>query len=198
MSEKPHIIVGGLARCGTTLMMHMLHAGGVSCIGAKPAFEVDEINHRAVNLDFLARHPGHAFKLLDPHMTALPDGLDAVVIWLDRDVDEQARSQAKFVQMLAGAPRPNRAQMRRWAAGLRADRPAALACLSRWPGLVMRFEDLIEAPQVSALQVAVFLAPYWRLNAGAMAAQVRPRPSTCAPDMAIELSLSAEACRGAA
>lgn len=35
----PHIIVSDIARRGTTLTMHMLHVGGVPCIGAKPDFE---------------------------------------------------------------------------------------------------------------------------------------------------------------
>jgi hypothetical protein len=119
------IAVGGLARCGTTLMMHMLHAGGIPCMGSKPDFEVDEFNNRPVKAAFLERHSGHAFKLLDPHRTPLPHGFRGVLVWLDRDPAQQAKSQAKFVHLMTGAPMANRAQLREWAStfGVTAGRP---------------------------------------------------------------------------
>lgn len=194
-TSRPHIIVGGLARCGTTLMMHMLHAGGIPCIGTKPDFEVEEVNHRQVDPAFLARHPGHALKLLDPHETPLPVGTRAVLIWLDRDPDQQARSQAKFVRMtMSGIPMPNRSTLRRWAAGLRGDRAKALARFPGWPRLELKFEAIITGPETTAHQIAGFLCQWWPdLDVERMAAQVRPRPTDCAPDLAIELALSEEA-----
>lgn len=194
---KPHIIVAGLGRCGTTLMMHMLRAAGIPCIGEPPAFEVDETNHRKVSDAFLSRHPGHALKLLDPHLTPLPLA-SAPTIWLDRDAKEQAKSQAKMATIIMGLPTPSRLHMRRWCSGLRSDRSIALAALPPGPRLRIAFEGLINAPSCAAHSVAAFLAPWWpELDAAKMAAVVKPRSAACASDLSIELALVDEAERAA-
>lgn len=192
---RPHIIVAGFARCGTTLTMHMLHAAGVACIGETPGFEVREISGMAVSRDFLFARFGHAFKLLDPHILTLPAGMPRTpVIWLDRNPVQQARSQAKFAHMVGGMPMANRDHLRRWAAGLKEDRPRALRRFAGWPVLTLQFEGLIEAPRNSAALIARFLNPWWHgLDHEAMAAKVLPRSTDCQPGVDIEMRLSEEA-----
>lgn len=157
----PYVVVAGLARCGTSLTMQMLHAGGIPCIGAYPDFEVDEVNHRAVDPAFLAQHPGHAFKVLNPQETPLPTLPAAVLIWLDRDPEQQARSQAKFAHLTMGVPVPNRAHLRRWESGLRRDRGPALAQFGGWLKLLLNFEDIIAQPLRASYQIAARLSPWW-------------------------------------
>lgn len=191
---RPHIIVAGLARCGTTLTMHMLHAAGIPCIGKRPGFEVEQTDHRTVDPAFLARHPGHAFKLLDPHHCPLPAGLPGVLIWLDRNPVEQAKSQAKFAHLMLGVRPANRAILRRWSAALRVDRARALAPFADWPTLILDFERIILRPQITAERIARHLEPWWPdLDIRGMAQQVRPRSPACAPGLEIELALTAEA-----
>lgn len=194
MSAKPYIIVAGLARCGTTLTMHMLHAAGIPCIGEKPAFEPPQVNHCAVDPAWLAQYPGRALKVLNPHETPLPS-IDGVVIWLDRDPKQQAASQIKFnAMMMPGLMTVDRGHRRRWVAGLVKDRPRALAALPKAPTLVLRFEDLIHHPYGQAMRIAQFLAQWWPdLDWDAMAAVVRPRSARCAPGLDIELALLDEA-----
>jgi hypothetical protein len=188
--SNPWIAVAGLARCGTTLTMNMLHAAGIPCIGCAPAFEVAEINHRAVSRDFLNRYPGHAFKHLDPHLAPLPRELPLLVIWLDRDPKEQAKSQAKFVTVLMGLPTPTRAHIRRMAQGLKRERPVALAQYNGCPRLVLQFEEVLKEPRTAALQIAAFLRAYWGLlDIDRMAAQVRSRTPECQPGLDIELAM---------
>jgi hypothetical protein len=191
MSERPHLIVSGLARCGTTLTMTMLHAAGVPCIGNRPDFEVEEIDHLHVDPEYLAQFPGHAFKLLDPLFTPLPAGMPPTpVIWLDRDPKQQARSQAKFIHLNMGLPMASRAHLRKWAAGLRRDRGPSLARFKGWPILIMRFENLIEDHIQSAAIIADFLRPWWQVDPVKMELEVLPRSAECAPDIEIELRLS--------
>lgn len=190
--RAPYIVVAGLGRCGTSLLMQMLDAGGIPCIGPYPAFEPEALRtSRAIDPAFLARYPGHAFKLLDPHRTPLPP-IPGVLIWLDRELREQARSQAKFATLMMGVPMANRVHLRRWASGLRADRERGLAPFEGWPRLVLRFEDIIRRPDDAALLIAARLRPWFNnINEAAMAAQVRPRSTDCAPGLDLELSLIA-------
>lgn len=190
MIPKPHIIVAGLARCGTSLTMQMLHAAGVSCIGDFPGFESPELSHRAVDPSFLARYPGHALKLLDPHLVRWPRQVPGIAIWLDRDSIEQARSQAKLVHLLMGRPSASRHDIRRIAASLRRERPLALAILSGMPTLHLSFERLLGNSREAAGLIADHIAPAWPgLDIEAMARVVKARSPLCARGLEIELSL---------
>jgi hypothetical protein len=41
MMSAPVIVVAGLGRCGTSLVMQMLAAAGLPCVGSFPDFEDD-------------------------------------------------------------------------------------------------------------------------------------------------------------
>lgn len=93
------ILVAGLGRCGTSLALQMLHAGGVACVGARPSFESMAIDDMRVTdpLGWAAVSAGKAVKVLDPHEKGLPRGPRYRTLWLFRDWDDQARSALKFV-----------------------------------------------------------------------------------------------------
>ena len=55
MSAPPALLVAGLGRCGTSLMMQMLAAAGLPCVGEFPAYEVPELNHRKPPLAWVIR-----------------------------------------------------------------------------------------------------------------------------------------------
>lgn len=81
------IMVAGLARCGSSLMMQILDAGGYPCFGDFPDFEREYMP------------PGKkciAFKVLQPMLQ--PNRYDpSWVIWLDREVEDQAQSMVKYM-----------------------------------------------------------------------------------------------------
>ena len=56
--DRPCIIVSGLGRCGSSLVMQMLHAGGVECLGAPPAFEPPESSPMYLTRDWMRGPPG--------------------------------------------------------------------------------------------------------------------------------------------
>ncbi|HWH75147.1 MAG TPA: hypothetical protein VNV16_12895, partial [Methylibium sp.] len=95
----PTTIVSGLGRCGTSMLMQMLHRGGMPCLGPWPSFEVDEAR-ATLAPKFVAEHAGKAIKVLDPQRIGLP--ADVRVVWLDRDHRQQAKSHAKFLEILTG------------------------------------------------------------------------------------------------
>lgn len=80
--------VSGLARCGTSLMLQMLDAGGYPCWGTPPDYEPPNPP------PWDERHV--AYKLILPHHDSRnwkPD----LVVWLERDIGEQAKSQVKLL-----------------------------------------------------------------------------------------------------
>lgn len=190
MSIQPVILVAGLGRCGTTMTMHMLAAAGVPCVGGAPSYEVEEVNHHTPDAAWLAAQGGKALKLLDPHHCRPLPRLPALVVWLDRDAMEQARSQAKFAHLVAGFPRANRGQVRRMADGLRNERHLGVMAVASHLQLRLTFEGVLADPMLAALRIAGFLRPeFGELDATAMARVVRPRSPACAPDLAMEIAM---------
>lgn len=195
------LFVCGLGRCGTSLTMQMLHAGGMPCTGRWPAFEPEEISPdrqfgAALNHAWLISQAGHAIKWLDPfRFVPLPDDLPHAFIWLDRDPWEQANSQAKMAYLLAGLPLSNRRQRAAVAARLPGDRAASLKVLGRAPRLDLRFEDLINPAAGAEVRIAEFVASIFLkpLDIQAMTRARRMRGPSCQPSLEIEMSLVEEA-----
>lgn len=184
MNAAPMIAVSGFGRCGSSMLMQMLHAGGVPCTGRAPAFEDNAVVY-AVTPEYVAEHAGHAVKVLDPQRVGLPGNVR--VIWMDRDVNEQARSLIKFTELLHGV-RYSRDARRSLPASLRRDRIAAMRVIGQRPLMAMRFESVLRMPISAACRLRDFVAPL-QFDPLAAAAQVRQRDSECAPGLDLELSL---------
>lgn len=196
LSVPPALLVAGLGRCGTSLLMQMLAGAGLPCVGEFPAYEVPELDHREPPLAWLEAQRGKAMKVLNPHLTTIPPEFEAPVIWLDRNLRDQAKSQAKFACAMMGADPVSGVHLTRWTKGLRQERRQALLALAGRPRLILRFELLIHDPSMASRQIAAFLWPWWPgLRPERLASAARPRPSgaACAPDLAMELALVAEA-----
>jgi len=177
------IVVSGFGRCGSSLMMQMLDAGGLDPVADNTASYEDQRTLR------LPSHPGwlddaggRPVKVLDPHIHRLPANESRWprrehgyrVIWLDRDPKEQSRSMAKLL-LLEGRIL-TRTQRRRIERGLRRDRPKALRALPL-PRLGLRFRDLIQHPENTSARVRDFLGE--DLDVAAMVVQVIPRDPGC-------------------
>ena len=113
---EPITIVTGLGRCGTSLVMQMLHAGGMACAGEYPAFEPEETNPASFDAAYVAAQPGKEVKLLNLHWQEVQLApAEYRFIVLRRDPREQARSHAKFLRYTAGieVDRPARRRLGR-------------------------------------------------------------------------------------
>jgi len=187
-ASRPWVIVAGFGRCGSSLVMQMLQAAGVPCIGGFPDFEVPEVCACPVRMEWLNHYPEYAFKLLDPHRCTLPKELSACAIWLNRDTEEQAKSQVKFISlMMPGLPAISRRHLKEWEKSLRNDKRAAIGTISRFPYIELSFESLVTVPEEGAEDIARFLKPHWDLNPKLMAAKVIRRHPACQSGLNIEL-----------
>jgi len=182
------VVVAGLGRCGTSLALQMLAAGGVTCVGGAPSFE-DAEHNALLKSDpdaWVAGAAGRAVKVLDPHRHQIPLGPEYRLFWLLRDWSEQARSQLKT----AGAPQ-DRARRKRMERSLKAETDLAGAALARagandWE--LLPFDLLLSRPRQMAETMARHLGR--DLDVDRMASVVVSRGPKCL-DGFLELSLVA-------
>jgi hypothetical protein len=185
---RPTIGVCGFGRCGTTMTMAMLIAGGVPTMrGAEEVpYELEDIRLAHVQRDL----DGHAVKLLDSALHyGVPPARSWRFVWLDRDPLQQALSQLKLLSgfgVLDGTDSFDDDAVAGWMRSYAADRPRALAVLRRHgPVLVMEYERVLAQPRKAAKQ----LARLWPgLQVDAAAAVVHRRDGRCLPDLAVEVA----------
>lgn len=171
------VIVTGLGRCGTSLVMQMLAAGGYPVIGQYPAFEDPRF---APSVGHVDPPPGFAVKVLDAHRMSFAR-CDYRWIVLTRNEDEQARSQLKLLRTY-GLP-VDRKMRKVVAKSLRAELPKLFGKAGYVGGPIMRlgFEYILANPAQAARKLAKFVGQ--PLSCDAMAAQVRHRSPKCLPEM---------------
>lgn len=172
MTQDLPVIVSGFGRCGSSLVMQMLQAGGFKVSGEYPAFEVEAYSNGG------PPPPSGASKILDLHRNPPPGG-PYRWIWLDRNPVEQAKSQAKFLRSICGLT-VHRSEVKAIARSYAGDRRTGFAVMKRLGGpvLLMTFEELVSRPLVSAEKIAAFVGG---LDPEKMARVVRPRPPACLP-----------------
>lgn len=178
------LLVSGFGRCGSSLVMQMLSAGGIPVAGEFPAFEDERAAMGQIDTAWLAAQKGRGVKILDPHLpeiaSHLPRGIPCKTIFLTRNHKQQAKSNAQFMRLLEGRS-TDRRYVRAVATGYRKDEPKALRVLNALgPMMRLRFEALINEPRRAAERIAHFL------KAGqveAMAAAVLPRSALCSDNM---------------
>lgn len=183
------IVVAGLGRCGSSLVMQMLAKTGIATTGEYPAFEDERINLPSTASLFAGEWKGKAIKVIDPHRCDLHlDGCR--IIWLRRNERQQARSISKFGHMLAGVPEYTRTQLRRLERSLIEDGHKCKQLLrkhAKGPWMELNFDDLVTEPQKSVQRLAEFVGG----DAEVMAAVIRNRKPECYPGL-LEMELLRE------
>ena len=178
-------IVSGLPRSGTSLMMQMLHAGGLPLVtdGVRPAdesnprgyFELEAVKglEHTTDWTWLEGARGRAIKITSPLLRYLPDGLDYRVILMVRDLDEVLLSQER---MLARAGTP---AAQNESTGLRPHCEAHLVEVRRllrqrrgFDAIEVQHSDVLRDPRAVSARVAGFLRLDLQLDR--MAAAVNP------------------------
>jgi hypothetical protein len=107
---EPIVVVSGLPRSGTSMMMRMLEAGGMPILtdGARAAdsdnpkgyFELERIKNLEHEQDksYLREGRGKAVKVISFLIKDLPQGNFYRVIFMRRDLDEVVQSQDKMLK----------------------------------------------------------------------------------------------------
>ena len=190
--SRPCVIVSGLARCGSSLTMQMLRAGGVPCIGEPPAFEPPEVSPLKFTFEWMRSQSGKAFKLLDPQLIdGSFAGHRAIVILLHRDERQQAASMAKFGNLMMGLPVSPKT-VRRLAGSFRRDLPRARMKFASLPTLALSFERLILEPAIAARSIGSLLRLHdFAFDEANAVNVVRVRSPDCYPGL-LEASLIEE------
>lgn len=167
--------------------MQMLAAAGVPCVGDWPAFETEASLPGQFNPARFAQLRDCGVKLIDPaNMGRIPTPYH-VVIWLDREPREQARSALKLLNAFSSSVPIDRRAVRGIEASLRSSRSANRYAVGipSIPTLTLSFEDLIERTDRAVEALRIFLSTHgWHnLNFERMAAAVLPRRASCHPGM---------------
>jgi hypothetical protein len=179
------LLVSGLPRSGTSLLMQMLHAGGCAVMtdgvraadGDNPAgyFEWEAVKRLAREPRVLDQAGDRVVKVVSPLLAHLPKDRRYRIIFLDRPPEETAVSQNKMLRHLRPArPAEEPAVM---APRLARHREEAMALLRASPHialLVVPYPELVAAPSHWAAQIAAFVGENRLPYPARMAAAVRP------------------------
>lgn len=201
MPPNETVIVTGSARCGSSLTMRMLEAGGfpVHHGGNRTSYETPEANDIAFGRVTSVKHlAGKAIKVLEPHQGATLALEESPIAWiyLTRNAKQQAMSQVKFLAYMAGIrfATPTVTVMKFQQDLYQHNRlnPERLERRANSRLLRVRFEDLIGDAYGAAHRIIAFLGMAEGAAAAekamVMAACVLARSPDCALDMSIEVA----------
>lgn len=194
MSERPTVLVCGHGRCGSSLVMQMMQAGGYPCFGNFPAFEPKETGFdRDIN-SLLKLIEGHSAKIIDPQINEWTDLKGVCVVWLSRDRNEQAASQLKFLRIIGGINAPPGSK-RQFSKSYGPDTAEALRRLTKAGATVLRlqFEAILANPWSAAASIRNFVGV--SMDVEAMAACRIERHPACQEGLDIEELLCARVIR---
>lgn len=177
------IVVSGLPRSGTSMLMQMLAAGGVPVMsdGLREAdednprgyLEYEPVKNLLKDASWVGEGRGKAIKIVAPLLSAIPAELPCRVIFVERDLEEVLDSQArmlvrrgKAIEMTAERRALLKSEYGRTVVRVK-------AMLARRPGsgvLSVGYRETVECPQMVAARVNEFLGGGF--DAGKMAAAV--------------------------
>jgi hypothetical protein len=176
------VVVTGLPRSGTSLMMQMLAAGGFPILtdGVRGAdednprgyFEFELVKRLPVDASWLAQAEGRALKVIHALTKYLPPGYEYRTIVMRRAIEEVLASQS---QMLNRAGKASAGDEKKLAAAFEAQMTETVESMRRQPNfrvLQMPYKNLLDAPLREAERVIDFLSV--SLNGNAMASVVDP------------------------
>jgi hypothetical protein len=176
-------VVTGMPRSGTSLMMHMLDAGGIPALtdGRRPPdehnpggyFEYDPVKRLAEDSSWLEAARGRTVKVVYRLLPYLPPQIDYRVVFMERDLREVFESQRDMLRARGdpAAEQPGDRLLPALAEELR----TAREWLARQPGilaLTAPYREVVREPAAWSHKVSDFLGG--GLNEAAMAAVVDP------------------------
>lgn len=185
--NKHITIVGGLGRCGTTLLMRMFDACGVPCIGNKVAFEDNRsCDIQKNNSAWLKEAEGKIIKVIDLHRMNLPLNFKYRIIWIMRDYNEQAKSITKFTKLLVEPTINTNSYWKKVMRDLPHDTKYAFDKFNRWGvnWMLVNFEDLLRADQNTINNIQNFSGFYMGIE-NCFSILIKRSPE-CRKDLSIE------------
>ncbi|HVS39563.1 MAG TPA: sulfotransferase [Gemmataceae bacterium] len=161
------IIVSGLPRSGTSLLMQMLENGGVEVVtdgvrcadtdNPKGYYEFEKVKTIRRDASWLPATRGKAFKMVSQLLYDLPSGEQFRIVFAERDLEETLLSQEKMLARL-GRPAAPREEMRRAYTTHLGRLHEWLALQGNMAVLRVRYNELVEGPREQAERIAAFVA----------------------------------------
>jgi tetratricopeptide (TPR) repeat protein len=178
------IVVTGLPRSGTSMLMQMLQAGGIPVFADEKRrsdvsnergyYEYERVKQLARESDWLAGARGHAIKIVIPLMRYFPLQLHAKVLVVEREMAAVLASQAKMLERQQQSAQPvQHGGLERIYRTYQRQTGAFLRRHPRIDGLTLRYDEILAEPATAAAAVAAFL-DIPDLDAGKMARAVQP------------------------
>jgi hypothetical protein len=160
------MIVSGLPRSGTSLVMQMLDRGGLEVVtdnirtadtdNPRGYYELEKVKKIKQDASWLPETRGKVFKMISQLLYDLPPSECYRIVFMERDLDEMLRSQEKMLERLnrKGAPpdqikRSYTLHLERLRGWLR-EQPNMQV-------LYVSYKDLVERPREQAERVSEFL-----------------------------------------
>jgi hypothetical protein len=175
------VIVSGLPRSGTSLMMQMLDKGGLEVVtdhirtadtdNPRGYYELEQVKKIKEDVSWLPATRGKAFKMVSQLLYELPANERYRVIFMERDLDETILSQEKMLARLGKPAAPSVEIKRHFTAHLKRLREW-LAGQRNMAVLYVRYGELVERPESQAAHVSAFLEG--QVDADRMAKSVEP------------------------
>lgn len=180
----PLIVVSGLPRSGTSMLMQMLEAGGVDVVAdferaADPDnpegyYELERVKEidRGRDTAWLADARGRAIKIVSHYLRYLPDTNNYRVIFMHRSLDEVLASQATMLERRDADAGADDARMKELYIEHLAKAARELASRPCFDTLDLQHRATIRDPAAAAAHINRFLGG--SLDEAAMATVVNP------------------------
>jgi hypothetical protein len=174
--EGEVVIVSGLPRSGTSMMMQMLAAGGVPAWsdGDRTAddsnphgyFELTRVLQLPRDQSWLAEGCGKALKVVAPLLRHLPASPKFRVVFMTRPIDDVLRSQRTMLQR-TGQQAADDSRLSTAYSSLLGETSAWLASRPDIAVLPVAYDDVIQNPAGTAEQLASFLGRPFKTESAA-------------------------------
>ena len=182
---RPIVVVSGLPRSGTSMVMKMLEAGGLPILtdglrtadedNPKGYYEVERVKRLAREADkgWLAEARGKGLKVISYLLKSLPPRFNYRVVFVRRDIEEILASQSKMLARRGEAEETAPERMRAlfeddlWRASY------YLKSRPEFETIELHYSAVLARPLEEAKRLAAFLGG--GLDAEAMAAAVDPQ-----------------------
>jgi len=160
------IIVSGLPRSGTSLMMQMLDNGGIEAVtdnirtadtdNPRGYYEYEIVKKVKTDQSWLPATRGKVFKMISQLLYDLPPGERYRIIFMERDFDEMLESQEKMLQRLGKKAAPREEIKKAYTLHVKKLRDW-LAQQRHMEVLAVCYNELLQDPQKQAERVNTFL-----------------------------------------
>ena len=161
------LIVTGLPRSGTSMMMKMLEAGGITVITDKQRqadednpygyFELEQVKEIKRDRSWLGSSTGEAVKMVSMLLYDLPLDREYSLIFMKRNLDEVIASQKVMLARKGERPSAEDEEMKRLFSKHLSEIEAWLSERKNFRTLYIHYDEVLKNPQETAEDIQKFL-----------------------------------------